>query len=330
MNHSDPGQCKLSFTHNLDLCDKDADAMTQKPNFFILGAAKSGTTALYYLLGKLPQVHLSTPKEPYYFVDEYERGPEYHWQTYYADGWRGQPLVGEAQTAHLFLPYVPQRIHQTVPDARLIVILRNPVDRAFSHWWMRRGNGRETLSFEESLRENQARIVAGSTIEGADAENLWRAHMAPKPDRWGVRPCSLRVYLEAGYYAVQLERYLQFFPRSQLCVLLLDEFIRAPLETTRQLFEFLGLDPSEVKRPPAQENVALTTFSHPLYILSHRLRLQSVLPRKFLAVARTTLSKIGRRPTMSGETRAWLCRHYESHNRRLEALLECDLDEWNH
>jgi len=303
--------------------------MSKFPNFFILGAAKGGTTALYYLLGKLPQVHLSTPKEPYFFVDEFEHGPEYYWRTYYAAGWRGQPLVGEAQTAHLFLPYVPQRIHQMAPDARLIVILRNPIDRALSHWWMRRGNGRETLNFEQSLRENHARIAAGSTIEGAGAESLWRSHMAPKPDHEGLRLCSLRVYLEAGYYAVQLERYLRYFPRSQLCVLFFDELSRAPLDTTRQLFEFLGLDPAEVKKPPDWENVSLTTFSQPLYTLSHRLRLQSVLPRKLLAVARTTLSKIGHRPTMSGETRAWLRRHYEPHNRRLEELLERDLGAWN-
>ena len=304
--------------------------MTKYPNFFILGAAKSGTTALHFLLGQLPQVHLSTPKEPYFFIDEYERGPDYHWQTYYADGWRGQPLVGEAQTAHLFLPYVPQRIYQSVPDARLIAILRDPTERAFSHWWMQRCNGREPLSFEESLRENHARITAGMTVEGPGAEDLWRSHLAPRPNNRGVRPCSLPVYLEPGYYAVQLERYLQYFSRSQLCVLLFDEFSRAPVETTRRLFEFLGLDPTEVKKPPARENVALTSFSQPLYTLSNRLQLQRVLPRKFLAVARTTLSKIGHRPTMSDEARAWLRGHYEPHNRRLEALLECDLGEWNH
>ena len=303
--------------------------MTKYPNFFILGASKCGTTALYYLLGKLPQVHLSTPKEPYFFVDEFERGPDYYWRTYYAAGWRGQSLIGEAQTAHLLLPYVPQRIHQTAPDARLIVILRNPVDRAFSHWWMRRCEGWEALDFEESLRENHRRIAAGLTIEGADAERLWRAHMAPRADHEGLRRCSLRVYLEAGHYAVQLERYLRYFPRSQLCVLFFDELSRAPLDTTRRLFEFLGLDPTEIRKPPARENVALTTFSQPLFTLSHRLRLQRVLPRKMLAVARTALSKVGHRPTMSGETRTWLRRHYEPHNRRLEELLERDLGAWN-
>jgi len=85
--------------------------MTKLPNFFILGPAKSGTTALYYLLKKHPQVHLSTPKEPYFFIDEFEHGPEYYWRTYFANGWHGQPLIGEAQTSHLLLPYVPQRIH---------------------------------------------------------------------------------------------------------------------------------------------------------------------------------------------------------------------------
>jgi len=303
--------------------------MSKYPNFFILGAAKSGTTALYYLLGKHPQVHLSTPKEPYFFEDEYERGPDYYWRTYYAAGWRGQALVGEARVANLYLPYVPQRIHQTVPDARLVVILRNPIDRAFSHWWMQRSKGMEAKTFQDTLRENHSNIVSGLTIESPDAEALWRANMAPKPNHLGVRTCSLPIMLEAGYYAKQLERYLRYFPRSQLCVLFFDDFSRAPLDTTRLLFEFLGLDPTGIKKPAARENVALTNFSQPFYTLSHRLRLQSVLPRKFLAVARTALSKIGRRPTMSGETREWLRKHYEPHNRRLEKLLECDLDAWN-
>lgn len=303
--------------------------MTQLPNFFILGAGKSGTSALYYQLAKLPQVHLSTPKEPCFFDYEYERGPDYYWRTYYASGWRGQPLVGEARAANLLLPYVPQRIHQTAPDARLIVILRNPVDRAFSHWWMLHCNGRETRKFGEAVRENQARIAAGITIESANAERLWRSHMSPGLNDHGVRTCSLRVYLEAGYYALQLERYLRYFPRSQLCVLFYDELNQSPLKLSRRLYEFLGLDPADARQPPARENVALTTFSQPFFTLSNRLRLQRVLPRKLLSVARTTLSKMGHRPGMSGETREWLRRYFEPHNRRLEELLDLDLEAWN-
>jgi hypothetical protein len=155
--------------------------MSHLPNFFILGAPKSGTTTLYHALEKHPAVHLSTPKEPYYFEDEYEQGTEFYWRTYFAAARTGQPLIGDARRAHLDLPYVPQRIHATVPDAR------------------------------------------------------------------GLRPVSARPYVEAGHYADHLERYLRYFPRSRLCILFHDDLRRSPLETMRRLYEFLGLDPADLR-----------------------------------------------------------------------------------
>jgi hypothetical protein len=303
--------------------------MTQLPNFFILGAPKSGTTALYHWLGKQPSVHLSTPKEPYYFEDEYEQGPEFYWHTYFAAGWRGQPLVGDGRAAHLYLPYVPPRIHATVPDARLIVILRNPVERAYSHWWMQHSHGRDPLGFDAALRANRQAIAEGDSYEGERAEQLWRAHIAPTRDHRGLRPVTARPYIEAGHYADHLGRYLRFFPRERFCILIHDDFLRSPLATMRQLCALLGLDPDDIRGAPAQENVSLTAFSRPLYALSGRVRLDRVLPRRVLAVARTALSRIGQRPAMSAAACDWLRRHYEPHNRRLGALLGRDLEAWN-
>lgn len=303
--------------------------MSQLPNFFILGAPKSGTTTLYHALEKHPAVHLSTPKEPYYFEDEYAQGPEFYWRTYFATGWKGQPLIGDARTAHLYLPYVPQRIHATVPDARLVAILRNPVERAFSHWWMQRSYGYEPLGFDQALRENRQAIGNGDSYEGERAEQLWRAHIAPQRDARGLRRVSARPYLEAGHYADHLKRYLRYFPRSQLCILFHEDLQRAPLVTMRRLYEFLGLDPADLRGAPARENVALTGFSRPLFLLSNRLHFDRVLPRKVLAILRTGLSRIGRRPAMSPQARDWLREHYEPYNRRLEALVGRDLAAWN-
>jgi hypothetical protein len=167
--------------------------MSQLPNFFILGAPKSGTTALCHALEKHPSVHLSTPKEPYYFEAEYERGTEFYWHTYFAAGWRGQPLIGDARAAHLYLPYVPRRIYDTVSDARLVAILRNPVERAFSHWWMQRCHGREPFGFDDALRENRAAIGRGDSYEGERAERLWRAHIAPQRDARSCASCSTTI-----------------------------------------------------------------------------------------------------------------------------------------
>jgi hypothetical protein len=303
--------------------------MSQLPNFFILGAPKSGTTALYHWLGKHPSVHLSTPKEPYFFEDEYDRGHEFYWRTYFAAGWRGQSLVGDARAAHLYLPYVPQRIHATVPEARLVAILRNPVERAYAHWWMQHSRGRDPLGFDEALRRNRQALADGDSYEGEHAEHLWRAHIAPDRDDRGIRPVTARPYIEAGHYADHIGRYLRFFPRERLCILLHDDFLRGPLETMRQVYQLLGLDPGDIRGAPARENVGLTNFSRPLFALSERWRLERVLPRRVLAALRNGLSRIGTRPAMSEEARDWLRRHYAPYNRRLEGLLGRDLESWD-
>lgn len=303
-------------------------AMTRLPNFLIIGAAKSGTSSLYYWLRNNPDIHLSTPKEPHFFEDEYERGTDYYWETYFADGWRGQRLIGEVNPAHLFLPYVPSRIRETVPDARLVAILRNPVERAFSNWWMHHSTGGERLDFDSALCANQRSIEQGDSLHDPAIEPLWRANIRGRNDFRRRLPLLVRPYIEAGHYAIQLERYAQYYSRSRICVLLYEDYLQNPRGTARRLFEFLGLDPGIAHGTPARENVALSRFSQPFFRLSHRLQLQRVLPRKLLAVGRTALSRVGGRPVMSAAARDWLRQHYEPHNRRLERFLGCDLRHW--
>lgn len=303
--------------------------MRRLPNFLIIGAPKSGTNALYHWLAGNPQVHLSTPKEPYFFEEEYDRGPEYYWQRYFAAGWRGQSLVGEARTAHLYLPYVTRRIYETVPDARLVAILRNPVERAFSHWWMLRCHGREPLGFDEALRANRRSLRDGTSLEGPGVERRWRANILARNDFWRPKPLSVRPYIEPGHYARHLERFLVYFPRSQLCVLLYDDLVQRPQDTTARLLEFLGLDASGMRHAPAPENVSLTRFSRPLFQYSRRFRLERFVPHGLLAAARTSLSKIGSRPVMSDAAREWLQNYFEPHNRHLEPLLGRDLSAWD-
>ena len=302
--------------------------MTRRPDFLIIGAPKAGTTALFHWLEAHPDIHLSTPKEPYFFEAEYHRGLDFYWRTFFAEGYRGQRLAGEARTAHLYLPYVTERIHDALPDARLVAVLRNPAQRAFSHWWMRRCNGREKLDFEDALRENFEALEQGRGLQGPGTEDRWCAAMAPQPNRRGMRPVRWRALLEPGYYAEHLQRYLSHFSRAQLCVLLHDDLLARPVETGRKLFGFLGLDPGEVRSAPAPENVALTGFSRPLFRVSQRLQLERVLSRRLLGRLRTGLSRVGSRPSMPEATRRWLQEHYAPHNRRLEELIGRDLSAW--
>ncbi len=111
----------------------------RRPGFLILGSPKCGTTALARLLDAHPDVAMSTPKEPHFFDAHYERGFE-HYATWPAHG-----IAGEATPSYLLVPYVAERIKADLPDAKLIAILRHPVERAFSSWWMFHARGMEPL-----------------------------------------------------------------------------------------------------------------------------------------------------------------------------------------
>ena len=143
------------------------------PNFFILGAARCGTTSLYRYLQRHPDVFMATPKEPKFFEAEWSEGAEYYWSRYFTD-WDGEPLAGEARPANLFLPFVPERISRLAPEARLLVILRDPVHRAYSSWRLRRLNGLEPAGFAEVVRDNLASLESGRTFAGEEGERLWR------------------------------------------------------------------------------------------------------------------------------------------------------------
>ena len=129
-------------------------------NFFILGAGRRGTTSLYQYLSQHPDVLMSTPKEPVFFEAEYENGLAYY-RDRYLKGWNGESALGEARPANLLLPYVAPRIRENFPDAKLVAILRNPVDRAYSHWWVKYCDGIEKRAFVAAVEENLARIASG-------------------------------------------------------------------------------------------------------------------------------------------------------------------------
>lgn len=294
-----------------------------RPNFLILGAARSGTHTLYHSLRRHPDVLMSTPKEPFFFHSEYERGLGYYWKTYFP-GWRGQSAAGEACVGNLFVPYVPSRVRESLPEAKLVAILRNPVDRAFSHWWMKRSRGLESLPFEAALEENLARLESGETFEGPDGERLWRSgfDLAKGHTRYPV-------YLDFGYYALQLRRYLRLFPGSRLRVLIFDDLKRDPRGLLRELCEFLEIDPAQAPQEVRTEFPAFSTIERAVHAVARRAGLDRVIPLRIRAPLRKPLSRLGGRPRMSDEIRRWLVEHYRVHNHELEVLIGRDLTAWD-
>ena len=196
------------------------------PDFLILGAQKAGTTALYAYLRWHPQITGPSFKEVSFFDRHYARGER--WYRAHLPV-RRKGLVGEASPSYLFHPLAPERVARLLPSARLIALLRNPVDRAFSHYQHEVALGREELSFEDALARE------GERMEG-EIERMLR-----EPEYFSYRWWNY-TYAARGRYAEQLERWFATFPREQLLVLLTDELAADTAAAYGRVLEFLGVD----------------------------------------------------------------------------------------
>ncbi len=203
------------------------------PNLFVLGAAKAGTTSIYNLLRSHPDICMSDPKEPFFFECEFEKGLKFYEDKYFSN-WNGEKIIGEARHRNLYLPYVPERIHSVNPNPKLIVMLRDPVDRAYSHWWHLFSRGLEDLDFEKAIQLDLERIQKGDTIEG---------------DERVAEYCSIednvkmfRTYVDSGYYTLQLRKYNSLFKKENLLILLFDDLINKPQNLLDRMTDFLDID----------------------------------------------------------------------------------------
>lgn len=199
------------------------------PDFVIIGAQRGGTTSLHAYLRGHPGIQTPAKKELHFLTDRFDRGEDWYIGQFPATVPAGT-LVGEATPYALFHPLAPRRLRDIAPSARLIVLLRNPVDRAYSHYLHERARGHELLSFEDAIAAEPTRLwgleerLAGGELLASDVHK--RAS-----------------YLERGRYARQLERWHEAFPPEQLLVLRSEDLYRNPAETTKRVTDFLDLPP---------------------------------------------------------------------------------------
>ncbi len=195
------------------------------PNLFVVGAPRSGTTSLYKYLEMLPDVCMSTVKEPHYFNAALDpRGPLAASLSIVRDEQKylrlfdhagPRKVVGEATPTYLWDPVVPSRIKAKVPDAKIVMILREPIERAHSHYLTDVRLGLEPRPFSQALTEDHA---------NAD-KVLGRAHL----------------YIEQGLYADQVERYLDTFGKKQIRIYLFEDFTCQPSKVMNELCKFLDV-----------------------------------------------------------------------------------------
>jgi Sulfotransferase domain len=207
----------------LQLRTREARAL---PDAMIIGAMKSGTSSLHHYLTQHPQVIAPLRKEVHYFDLNFARGEAWYRANF---GRQGQPGVNlDSSPYYLFHPLAPARAGALLPQARLVVLLRDPVRRAYSHYWHERDKGREPLSFEDAIAAEPERI-------GRAAEQLASGAIERSPEH------QYFSYLARGRYAEQIARWLLHFPREQLLVLRFEELAREPLPVLNRTLRYLGL-----------------------------------------------------------------------------------------
>lgn len=242
------------------------------PGAVILGAQKSGTSSLHNYLVQQPGVIEPLRKEVHYFDIAYERGEAWYRAHFGPLGAPGLNL--DSSPYYLFHPAVPQRLHDLVPKAKLIVLLRDPVRRAYSHYWHERDKKRETLSFEDAIAAEPERL--GDSHQQLAAGTLQRSHAHQHFS-----------YLARGRYAEQLERWFKLFPREQFLLLRFEDLAREPLAALNQTLDFLGLPPAtavslEARNTRQYPSLAESTAARlRAEFAPHNRRLEQLLGRSF-------------------------------------------------
>ena len=212
------------------------------PDFVIIGAQKCGTTSLHYFVAMHPNIAPASKKEIHYFSLRYKFGEQWyrsHFPTnlsrrYFYKKTKQKLLSGEASPTYIFYPTVPDRMKKVLPDVKLIVILRNPVDRAYSQYHHNIRHNNETLSFEKAIELEEERCTG-------EKELLIR-----EPD---FVPVHYRhhSYLARGIYADQLENWFKHYRKSQFLILTTEDFRKNSQQTLNRVFDFLEVSPFKVE-----------------------------------------------------------------------------------
>ncbi len=291
-------------------------------NFLCVGAQKAGTTTLHDILKQHPDIYLPDIKETKFFADheKFNRGLEYYKNEFYSDS-RGKKVIGEIDPEYMYFDYVPERIYKTLgKDVKLIFMLRNPASRAFSHYLMSLRRGYETLSFEDAIKNESERIKVDDTNK-----------------KWLSKRNNFS-YIDRGYYAKQIERYLKFFPKENMHFILFeDEFLKHKEETLNDIYKFLGIKSGV----DLELNLKSNPATEPKFIwLRDVFRKESTIknlikvfiPKQMREHIRNYFEKINSKPVTQKLDKELkkeiLHKYYLEEIKTLELIINKDLSEW--
>jgi len=206
------------------------------PDFIIIGAQRCGTSSLYKYLVKHPLVASSLRKEIHYFDNNYKKGlrwyrahfPSILYKNFYKQIRKQEIITGEASPYYLFHPHAPKRIFDILPRNKLIILLRNPVDRAYSHYNHEINLGVETLSFKEAIEIEEKRL-SGEVEKILSDENYYSFNH------------NHYSYLSRGIYVDQIKKWINLFPKNQILIIKSENFYNETQKIYSKVLEFLEL-----------------------------------------------------------------------------------------
>lgn len=297
------------------------------PNFLIIGTAKAGTTSLHHYLDQHPDIFMCRKKDTFFFNFD-GRDPDYggpsdndwyrgravvHRDDYEAlfDGVTTEMAIGEACPQYLYDPDAASRIHRYTPDAKLIAVLRDPVERAYSSYLQQVRDGLETeTDFAAALSREDDRIRAN-----------WRP-------MWHYRA--------RGFYFEQLERYLSLFGAKQVRLYLYEDLQREPAGLLREIYGFLGVDDRFEADISVRHNRAGIPRSRGLYNLIMTPNKLKTVVRPLLPVSVRRMLKGAvidsgvnlQRPDIPAELRRSLMSEFRDDILALQGLIDRDLSHW--
>lgn len=295
--------------------------MDRPIDFFVIGSQRAGTTSLYESLAQHPEIFLPAVKDFFAFLDDPVHGISDEELPLYFEEYQGERLIGACNVRVILYPDAIARLHRHNPDMKLVVMARNPVERAYSGYWMARRMGREPLkSFDQAIEQSLAGTKRGNML----------------------REQSDLSYLDYGCYYDRLVEVYRLFDRSRVFVGLLEDLKSEPQKFLHRLLLWLGVDTGfaeehEMVRNNAASRPRLrilqTILSNPpAWVVQ---ALHRALPHEMVVRISETVLRLREKnqkriqyPPMSDETRARLVEYFAPHTEKLGQMIGRDLSHW--
>lgn len=283
-----------------------------RPNLFIVGAAKCGTTSLHQYLSNHSNIFMSTPKELNFFSYEEIVNQNLYYKTYLIDNERdylklfsksqGEKYLGESSVSYISYPNSAKKIKNYSPKAKIIILLRNPSQRAFSHYLMDKRLGYINLDFDTVI------LNQGTNQK----EKLF-----------------YQQYIELGFYYTQVKRFFKLFGKKNVKIILMDDFINDTDKSLQDIFDFLIIKKEKINFSRKHNKFMTPNFFliRFLFVLHPLRRVLSLLPRSLKDMIYSSFFS-NKKPLLNNLTKEKLNNIYKSDIINLEKLIDRDLSKW--